>query len=95
MIELKSNALIYRCLNVYFGHAPFTPMVPSMASIQRPSLGMHQTAERITQAAHIIRRIPSQQERERIMQQLEEDGDFNAEGLEAVRRAVGYSGTMR
>ena len=89
MIELKSNALIYRCLNVYFGHAPFTPMVPSMASIQRPSLGMDQTAERIAQAAHIIRRIPSQQERERIMQQLEEDGDFTAEGIEAVRRAVG------
>ena len=52
-------------------------------------------AERIAQAAHIIRRIPSQQERERIMQQLEQDGDFTAEGIEAVRRAVGYSGTMR
>lgn len=89
MIELKSNALIYRCLNVYFGHAPFTPMVPSMASIQRPSLGMHQTAECITQAVQIIRRIPCQQERERIMQQLERDGDFTAEGIEAVRRAVG------
>ena len=45
--------------------------------------------DRIAQAAHIIRRIPSQQERERIMQQLEEDGDFTAEGIEAVRRAVG------
>jgi len=64
-------------------------MVPSMASIQRPSLGMDHTHERIAQAAHIIRRIPSQQERERIMQQLEEDGDFNAKGIEAVRRAVG------
>ena len=85
MIELKSNALIYRCLNVYFGHAPFTPMVPSMASIQRPSLGMDHTHDRIAQAAHIIRRIPSQQERERIMQQLEEDGDFTAEGIEAIR----------
>ena len=39
--------------------------------------------------AHIIRRIPSQQERERIMQQLEEEGDFTAAGIEAVRRAVG------
>ena len=36
------------------------------ASIQRPSLGMDHTHERI-------------------MQQLEEDGDFNAEGIEAVR----------
>ena len=51
--------------------------------------------ERIAQAAHIIRRIPSQQERERIMQQLEEEGDFTAEGMEAVRREVGYPGTMR
>lgn len=50
---------------------------------------MHQTAERITQAAHIILRIPCQQERERIMQQLERDGDFTAEGIEAVRRSVG------
>ena len=50
---------------------------------------MDHTHERIAQAAHIIRRIPSQQERERIMQQLEEDGDFNAKGIEAVRRAVG------
>ena len=56
---------------------------------------MDHTAERIAQAAHIIRRIPSQQERERIMQQLEQDGDFTAEGIEAVRRLVGYSGTMR
>ena len=56
---------------------------------------MDHTAERIAQAAHIIRRIPSQQERERILQQLEEDGDFTAEGIEAVRRAVGYCGTMR
>ena len=50
---------------------------------------MHQTAERITQAVQIIRRIPCQQERERIMQQLGRDGDFTAEGIEAVRRAVG------
>ena len=56
---------------------------------------MDHTAERIAQAAHIIRRIPSQQERERIMQQLEQEGDFTAEGIEAVRRLVGYSGTMR
>lgn len=56
---------------------------------------MNHTAERITQAAHIIRRISSQQERERIMQQLEEEGDFTAEGIEAVRRLVGYSGRMR
>ena len=61
------------------------------ASRHRPSLGMDHTHDRVAQAAHIIRRIPSQQERERIMQQLEEDGDFNAEGIEAVRRAVGYS----
>ena len=67
-----------------------TNTAPS-ASIQRPSLGMDHTHDRVAQAAHIIRRIPSQQERERIMQQLEEDGDFTAEGLEAVRRAVGYS----
>ena len=53
------------------------------------ALGMDHTAERIAQAAHIIRRIPSQQERERIMQQLEQNGDFTAEGIEAVRRAVG------
>ena len=52
---------------------------------------MDHTHERIAQAAHIIRRIPSQQERERIMQQLEDDGDFTAEGVEAVRRAVGHS----
>jgi len=45
--------------------------------------------ERIAQAAHIIRRIPTQQERERIMQQLEEEGDFNAAAAEAVRRLVG------
>ena len=32
---------------------------------------------------------------ERIMQQLEQEGDFTAEGIEAVRRAVGYSDTMR
>lgn len=50
---------------------------------------MDHTAERIAQAAHIIRRIPSQQERERIMQQLEQEGDFTAEGIEAVRRAMG------
>ena len=50
---------------------------------------MDHTTERIEQAAQTIRRIPSQQERERIMQQLEEDGDFSAEGIEAVRRAVG------
>ena len=60
-------------------------------SIQRPSLGMDHTHERIAQAAHIIRRIPSQQERERIMQQLEKEGDFTAEGIEAVRRLVGHS----
>ena len=60
-----------------------------IASIQRPSLGMDHTHDRIAQAAHIIRRIPSHEERERIMQQLEEDGDFTAEGIEAVRRAVG------
>ena len=47
--------------------------------------------ERIAQSAHITRRIPSQQERERIMQQLEEEGDFTAEGIEAVRREVGHS----
>ena len=58
------------------------------ASIQRPSLGMDHT-ERIAQAAHIIRRIPTQQERERIMQQMEEEGDFNAAAAEAVRRLVG------
>ena len=56
---------------------------------------MDHTAERIAQAAHIIRRIPSQQERERIMQQLEHEGDFTAEGIEAVRRAVDYCSTMR
>lgn len=28
---------------------------------------------------------------ERIMQQLEEDGDFTAEGVQAVRQLVGYS----
>ena len=49
---------------------------------------MDHTAERIAQAAHFIRRIPSHEERERIMQQLEQDGDFTAEGIEAVRRAV-------
>ena len=46
---------------------------------------MGHTAERIAQAAHIIQRTPSQQERERIMQQLEQEGDFTAEGIEAVR----------
>ena len=56
---------------------------------------MDHTADRVAQAAHIIRRIPSHEERERIMQQLEKEGDFTAEGIEAVRRAVGYSGTMR
>jgi hypothetical protein len=50
---------------------------------------MDHTAERIAQAAHIIRRIPCKQERERIMQQLEQDEDFTAEGIEAVRRLVG------
>ncbi|MCH1580508.1 MAG: hypothetical protein L7S55_07365 [Luminiphilus sp.] len=59
------------------------------ASIQLPSLGMGHTAERIAQAVHIIRRIPSHKEREHIMQQLEEDGDFTAEGIEAVKREVG------
>lgn len=29
------------------------------------------------------------------MQQLEQEGDFTAEGIEAVRQAVGYSSTMR
>ena len=29
------------------------------------------------------------------MQQLEQEGDFTAEGIVAVRRAVGYCGTMR
>lgn len=66
-----------------------TPTNPTpSASIQRPSLGMDHTAERIAQAAHIIRRIPSHEQRERIMQQLEEKGDFTAEGIEAVRMAV-------
>ena len=37
---------------------------PPRASRHRPSLGMDHTAERIAQAAHIIRRIPSQQERD-------------------------------
>ena len=46
---------------------------------------MDHTHERVAQAAHIIRRIPSQQERERIMQQLEEEGDFTAEGIEIIR----------
>ena len=69
---------------------PPTPTNPTpSASIQRPSLGMDHTHDRIEQAAHIIRKIPSQQERERIMQQLEEEGDFTAEGIEAVRRVVG------
>ena len=65
-----------------------TNTAPS-TSTQRPSLGMGHTHDRIAQAAHIIGRIPSHEERERIMQQLEEDGDFTAEGIEAVRRAVG------
>ena len=56
---------------------------------------MDHTAERIAQAAHIIRRIPSQQERERIMQQLEQEGDFIAEGIEAVRRVLTQLLTMR
>ena len=60
----------------------------------RPSLGMDHTAERIAQAAHIIRRISSHKERERIMRRLEQEGDFTAEGIEAVRRLVGYSHTM-
>ena len=59
------------------------------ASRHRQSLGMDHTHDRVAQAAHIIRRIPSHKERERIMQQLEKDGDFNAEDIEAVRRAVG------
>ena len=50
---------------------------------------MDHTAERIAQAAHIIGRIQSHEQRERIMQQLEQDGDFTAERIEAVRRAVG------
>ena len=52
-------------------------------------MGMHHTAERIAQAAHIISKIDSEQERERIMQQLGQEGDFTAEGIEAVRRLVG------
>ena len=51
-------------------------------------MGMDHTAERIAQAAHIIGRIPSQQERERIMQQLEQEGDFTAEGIAAMRRLL-------
>ena len=35
---------------------------------------MDHTHDRVAQAAHIIRRIPSQQDRERIMQQLEQEG---------------------
>ena len=54
---------------------------------------MDHTHDRIAQAAHIIRRIPSHEERERIMQQLEEDGDFNAEGIEAIRNA--HSASLR
>ena len=50
---------------------------------------MDHTAERIAQAAHIIRRIPSHEERERILQQLEQEGDFTAEGIQGVRRLVG------
>ena len=50
---------------------------------------MDHTHDRVAQAAHIIQRIPSHEERERIMQQLEKDGDFTVEGIEAVRRAVG------
>jgi hypothetical protein len=46
---------------------------------------MDHTHYRVAQAAHIIRRIPSHKERERIMQQLEADGDFTAEGIETVR----------
>ncbi|MDC0600506.1 hypothetical protein OAO65_04295 [Flavobacteriales bacterium] len=57
--------------------------------MHRPSLGMDHTHDRVAQAAHIIRRIPCQQECERIMQQLEEDVDFTTEGIEAVRRAAG------
>ncbi|MDA8695975.1 hypothetical protein N9L83_03390 [Flavobacteriales bacterium] len=50
---------------------------------------MNHTHDRVAQAAHIILRIPSKQERKRIMQQLEKNGDFTVEGIEAVRRAVG------
>ena len=56
---------------------------------------MDHTSEPIAQAAHIIRKIPSQQERERIMQQLEQEDDLTAEGIQGVRRLVDYSGTMR
>jgi DNA primase len=38
-------------------------------------------AERIAQAAHIISKIDGEQERERIIDRLAEDGDFTAEEL--------------
>ncbi len=87
----RKRGLFYALTN-----RPPTPTnrMPS-ESIQRPSLGMDHTADRVAQAAHIIRRIPSHEERERIMQQLEEDGDHWTRLIEAVRRAVGYSNTMR
>jgi len=40
-----------------------------------------QRAERITQAAHIISKIDSEQERQRIINRLAADGDFTAEEL--------------
>ena len=40
-----------------------------------------QRAERITQAAHIISKIDSEQERQRIIDRLAADGDFTAEEL--------------
>ena len=38
-------------------------------------------AERIAQAAHIISKIDGEQERQRIINRLAEDGDFTAEEL--------------
>ena len=38
-------------------------------------------AERIAQAAHIISKIDGEQERQRIIDRLAEDGDFTAEEL--------------
>ena len=40
-----------------------------------------QRTERITQAAHIISKIDSEQERQRIIDRLAADGDFTAEEL--------------
>jgi len=49
---------------------------------------MDHTHDRVAQAAHIIRRIPSHEKRERIMQQLEKDGDFTAEELQCMLELV-------